>query len=89
MRSRLPLVIVALVLMLPASTAFARPIDEPKDFLAAAHATTHSSPAPVPSVDDSAEPLGYIVVGLGGFALGAAGYARASSVRRSRRAVGA
>jgi hypothetical protein len=88
MRSRLPLVIVALVLVLPASTAFARPADEPKDFLAAAHAT-HSSPAPVPSVDDSAEPLGYIVVGLGGFALGAAGYARASTVRRSRRAVGA
>jgi hypothetical protein len=88
MRSRLPLVIVALVLMLPPSTVFARPADEPKDFVGAAHATD-SSPAPVPSGDGSAEPLGYIVVGLGGFALGAAGCARARTVRRSRRAVAA
>jgi hypothetical protein len=86
MRSRVSIVTVALALMLPARAAFARPIDEPNGFAGAAHAGD-SAPAPVRSGDGDAEPLGYVVAGLGGFALGAAGYARASSVRRSRRAV--
>jgi hypothetical protein len=88
MRSFVPIVTVALALMLPASAALARPVDDPKGFAGAGH-VIQPAPAPVPSGDGGAEALGYLVVGLGGFALGAVGYARASTVRRSRRAVAA
>jgi hypothetical protein len=42
---------------------------------------------PVQGADGGRDPLGYIVVGLGGFAVGAAGFAGASSALRSRRMV--
>jgi hypothetical protein len=82
MRSLVLVVTVALALMLPASAAFARPADEPAS-LAGAH-SVEVSPSPVRGADGGSEPLGYILVGLGGFALGAAGFAGASTARRSR-----
>jgi hypothetical protein len=84
MRSLVPIVTVALALMLPASAAFARPADEPASLGGGAHSVEVSSP-PVAGAEDGSEPLGYILVGLGGFALGAAGFAGASGARRSRR----
>jgi hypothetical protein len=48
------------------------------------HAVT-ADPSPVQVANRGGDPLGYIVVGLGGFAVGAAGFAGASSARRSRR----
>jgi len=76
-------VTVALALVLPVSAAFARPADEPAS-LGGAH-SVEVSPSPVGGADGGSEPLGYILVGLGGFALGAAGFAGASTARRSRR----
>jgi hypothetical protein len=84
MRSLVPVITVALALTLPASAAFARPADEPTGLGSGGQAVT-ANPSPVQSADGGDEPLGYIVVGLGGFALGAAGFAGASSARRSRR----
>jgi hypothetical protein len=83
MRSLVPVVTVALALALPASAALARPADEPASLGGAQ--TVEVSPTPVVSADGGSEPLGYVLVGLGGFALGAAGFAGASTARRSRR----
>jgi hypothetical protein len=84
MRSLVPIVTVALALALPASAAFARPADEPATLGSGAQ-TVEVGPAPVAGADGGSEPLGYILVGVGGFALGAAGFAGASTARRSRR----
>ena len=83
MRSLLPVLTVALALVLPASAAFARPADEPS--LGSRVQAANANPSPVEGADGGADALTYIVVGLGGFALGAAGVAGASSARRSRR----
>jgi hypothetical protein len=80
------MVTVALTLLLPASAASARPIDDPTQF-AVAPRVTEAVPPPIPSGNGGPEPLGYIAVGLGGVALGAVGHARTSTARRSRRAV--
>jgi hypothetical protein len=85
MRSLVP-VTVALALTLPASAAFARPADDRASLGGGPH-TVEVSPSPVAGADGGSEALGYIVVGLGGFALGAAGFAGASTARRSRRAL--
>jgi hypothetical protein len=85
MRSLVAVVSVAAALMLPASSAFARPVDGPTGLGSGAQAVS-DGPSPVAATDGGGgAPLGYIVVGLGGFALGAAGFACASSARRSRR----
>jgi hypothetical protein len=84
MRSLVPVVTVALALVLPASAAFARPADEPTGVGSSVQAV-NANPSPVKGADTGGEPLPYIMVGLGGFALGAAGFAGASSARRSRR----
>jgi hypothetical protein len=84
MRSLLLVVSVALALVLPASAAFARPADEPTGLGARVQAVD-AAPSPVEGADGGGDPLPYIMVGLGGFALGAAGFAGASSARRSRR----
>jgi hypothetical protein len=84
MRSLVSVVTVALALTLPASAAFARPADEPASLGGGAQAV-EVSPSPVTGADGGSEPLGYILVGLGGFALGAAGFAGARTARRSRR----
>jgi hypothetical protein len=81
MRSLLSVLTVALALVLPASAAFARPAEERAGSSGAPQAV---GPATSPA-DGGGEPLGYVAVGLGGFALGAAGFAGASSARRSRR----
>jgi hypothetical protein len=83
MRSLVPAITVALALMLPASAAFARPADEPTRLGSRAQAVS-PNPSPVDGAGGG-EPLRYIVVGLGGFALGAASFAGASSARRSHR----
>ena len=83
MRSLLSVVTVALALVLPASAAFARPADEPNGLGGGAQAVT-VDPSPVDAANGGGDPLGYIVVGLGGFAVGAAGFAGARSARRSR-----
>jgi hypothetical protein len=80
-----PVVTVALALALPASAAFARPADQPSGLGGGGAQAVTANPLPVEGADGGDEPLGYIVVGLGGFALGAAGFAGASSARRSRR----
>jgi hypothetical protein len=79
-----PVITVALALALPASAAFARPADQPSGLDGGAQVLT-ANPLPVEGADGGDEPLGYIVAGLGGFALGAAGFAGASGARRSRR----
>jgi hypothetical protein len=84
MRSLVAVVSVVLALMVPASAAFARLADGPTGLGSGAQAVS-DSPSPVAASDGGGAPLGYIVVGLGGFALGAAGFACASSARRSRR----
>jgi hypothetical protein len=84
MRSLVSVITVALALTLPASAAFARPAGEPTGLRGGAQVLT-ANPSPVQGADSGGEPLGYIVVGLGGFALGAAGFAGASTARRSRR----
>jgi hypothetical protein len=85
MRSLVAVVSVALALMLPASAAFARPADESTGPGSDAQAV-NAYPSTVAGTDGGGgAPLGYIVVGLGGFALGAAAFAGASSARRSRR----
>jgi hypothetical protein len=84
MRSLVPVVTVAIALVLPASAAFARPADQ-RTGLGSGAQTVKVNPSPVAGEDGGGEPLGYIVVGLGGFALGAAGFAGASGARRSRR----
>ena len=84
MRSLVPVVTVAFALTLPASAAIARPADEPNGLGGGVHAVT-ADPSPVQVANRGGDPLGYIVVGLGGFAVGAAGFAGASSARRSRR----
>jgi hypothetical protein len=84
MRSLLAVVIVALALMLPASAVFARPADEPTGLGSRAQAVSPDSSG-AEGAGGGGEPLRYIVVGLGGFALGAAGFAGASNARRSRR----
>ena len=81
MRSLVPVVAVAFALTLPASAAIARPADEPNGLGGGAQAVT-ADPSPVQGA--GRDPLGYIVVGLGGFAVGAAGFAGASSARRAR-----
>ena len=86
MRSLVQLITVALALSLPASAAFARPADQPTRLGGGAQAVT-ADPSPVEGADGGGDPFGYIVVGLGGFAVGAAGFAGASSARRSRRVV--
>ena len=86
MRSLVAVVSVALALMLPASAAFARPAVGPTGLGGGAQ-TVEVSPSPVAATDGGggAPPLGYILVGLGGVALGAVGFAGASTSRRSRR----
>jgi hypothetical protein len=84
MRSLVSVVTVALALMLPAGPAFARLADEPTG-LGSRTQAVNPNPSGVEGTDGGGEPLGYIVVGLGGFALGAAGFAGASSTRRARR----
>ena len=85
MRSLVAVVSVALALMLPASAAFARPAVGPTGLGGGAQ-TVEVSPSPVAGGDGGGgAPLGYILVGLGGFALGAVGFAGASMVGRSRR----
>ena len=75
MRSRILVVAVALAALLPVGTASAMPIRDPM--------VRNSAPAPAaPAPADGDGVVGYILVGLGGLALGAAGTA---SVRRSRR----
>jgi len=86
MRTLIAVATVAFALTLPASAAFARPADEPTGLGGGAHAVT-ADPSPVEAAHGGSDPLGYIVVGLGGFAVGAAGFAGASSARRSRRMV--
>ena len=83
MRSLVSVVTVAFALTLPASAAFARPADEPNGLGGGAQAVT-ADPSPVEVANRGGDPLGYIVVGLGGFAVGAAGFAGARSARRSR-----
>jgi hypothetical protein len=84
MRSLVLVVTVALALTLPASAAFARPADGPTGLGSGVQAV-NANPSPVEGADRGGDPLGYIVVGLGGFALGAAAFAGARSARRSRR----
>jgi hypothetical protein len=86
MRSLVSVLTVAFALTLPASAAFARPADEPNGLGGGARAVT-ADPSPVDVANGGGDPLGYIVVGLTGFAVGATGFAGASSARRSRRAV--
>jgi len=86
MRSLVQVITVALALALPTSAALARPADEPSGLGGGAQAVT-ADPSPVEAANGGGDPLGYIVVGLGGFAAGAAGFAGASSARRSRRMV--
>jgi hypothetical protein len=74
MRSRILIPVIALAALLPAGTAAAMPIRDP---IVSSHPATPAAPAP--AAPDGDDLLGYIVVGLGGLALGAAG---AASVRR-------
>jgi hypothetical protein len=76
MRSRILVAAVALAALLPAG-ASAMPI---RDQIVHDSAPAPAAPAPAPADGDGV--VGYILVGLGGLALGAAGSA---SVRRSRR----
>jgi hypothetical protein len=71
MRSLVSVLTVAFALTLPASAAFARPADEPHGLAGGAQAVT-ADPSPVHVANGGGDPLGYIVVGLGGFAVGAA-----------------
>ena len=82
MKSLVQVITVALALALPTSAALARPADEPPGLVGGAQAVT-GGPSPVHGTGGG-DPLGYIVVGLGGFAVGAAGFAGASSARRAR-----
>jgi hypothetical protein len=77
MRSRILVAAVALAALLPVGTASAMPIRDP---MVRNSAPAPAAPAPAPADGDGV--AGYILVGLGGLALGAAGTA---SVRRSRR----
>jgi hypothetical protein len=78
MRSRILVAAVALAALLPAG-ASAMPI---RDQIVHDSAPAPAAPAPAPAPADGDGVVGYILVGLGGLALGAAGSA---SVRRSRR----
>jgi|1186.fasta_scaffold96621_1 hypothetical protein len=84
MRSCVSLITVALALALPAGAAHARPLEEPTGTGGAAQAV-RTAPSPVAPADGGAGPFGYIMVGLGGFALGAAACAGVSTARGSRR----
>ena len=86
MRSLVQVITVALALTLPASAAFARPADQPTRLGGGAHVVT-ANPSPAEGADGGGDPVGYIVVAFGGFAVGAACFAGASSARRSRRVV--
>jgi hypothetical protein len=77
MRSRILVAAVALAALLPVGTASAMPTRDP---MVRNSAPAPAAPAPAPADGDGV--VGYILVGLGGLALGAAGTA---SVRRSRR----
>jgi hypothetical protein len=76
MRSRILVAAVALAALLPAGTASAMPLREP---VVRDSAPAPAAPAPAPADGDGV--VGYILVGFGGLALGAAGGA---SIRRSR-----
>jgi hypothetical protein len=86
MRSLVQVITVALALTLPASAALPRPADQPTRLGGGAQ-VVRADALPVQGADGGRDPLGYIVVGLGGFAVGAAGFAGASSALRSRRMV--
>src|SRR5215212_650609 len=77
MRSRILVPALALAALVPAGTAAAMPIREP--IIRSHPAPPPAAPAPAPQ--DSGGVLGYVLVGLGGLAVGAAGTV---SVRRVR-----
>src|SRR3954470_13701871 len=73
MRSRILVPLVALACLVPAGTASARPLYDPE-------VSTPSPPA-APANDGGESVFGYLVVGLGGLAAGAA-LTRAAAPRR-------
>ena len=79
MRSRILVAALALAALAPVGTASAMPINDP---VVRNSAPAPTAPAPAPA--DGEGVVGYILVGLGGLALGVAGTA---SVRRSRGAL--
>jgi hypothetical protein len=76
MRSRILVPAIALATLLPAGTAAAMPIRDPI-------IRTHPAPppaAPAPAPQDSGGVFGYVLVALGGLAVGAAGTVSARRV---------